>query len=51
MEDGKSATMVDITLNNGESYSVKYVNDPETLKYVQATFNAPTSMTMYIFNY
>ena len=51
IEDGVIITMVDITLNNGESYSVKYMNNPETLEYVQATFNAPTSMTMYKFNY
>ena len=33
MDNGRISTTVNITLNNGESYPVKYVNNPETLEY------------------
>ena len=44
-------TMVDVTLNNGESYSILYITDSETLEYLGASLTAPTTTTLYTFSY
>ena len=44
-------TIVSITLQNWEIYSVKFINDPETLKYVGASLNTQTGTILYTFNY
>ena len=51
MDNGRISTTVNITLNNGESYPVKYVNNPETLEYEWASLNTPTSTILYTFEY
>ena len=51
VDNGKISTTVNIILNNGESYPVKYVNNPETLEYEGASLNTPTSTTLYTFEY
>ena len=51
VENNLINTTVDIVLKNGESYPVKYVNDPETLQYLWATLNTPTSTILYTFEY
>lgn len=44
-------TTANITLKNGEIYPVLYVNNPDTLEYIEASINTPTSTTIYTFNY
>lgn len=44
-------TTVNITLKNGEVYPVLYVNNPDTLEYIEASVNTPTNTTIYTFNY
>lgn len=51
MDNDRISTTVDITLSNGESYPVKYVNDSDTLEYVWASLNTPTSTILYTFEY
>jgi hypothetical protein len=51
LNDGKIETLVDIVLDNGVSYPVKYMINPDTLQYVQASFDTPTSTTLYTFRY
>jgi hypothetical protein len=38
-------------LENGESYSVLYIIDPDTLEYLWASLSTPTTTTLYTFNY
>ena len=51
MNNDRIYTTMDIILKNGESYSVVYINDPDTLEYVWASVTTPTSTTSYTFNY
>lgn len=51
MSHDRIYTTMDVTLKNGESYSVVYINDPDTLEYVWASVTTPTSTTSYTFNY
>jgi hypothetical protein len=51
MDHDRINTTVNVTLNNGESYSVLYINDPDTLEYIGASLSTPTSTTSYTFNY
>ena len=51
MSHDRINTTVDITLENGESYSVLYIIDPDTLEYLWASLSTPTTTTLYTFNY
>ena len=51
MDHDKINTTVNITLENWEIYPVLYVNNPDTLEYIEASVNTPTSTTIYTFNY
>ena len=51
MSHDRINTTVNVTLNNGESYSVLYINDPDTLEYIGASLSTPTSTTSYSFSY
>ena len=48
---GRINTIVDVTLQNGESYPVLYIVDPDTLKYLGASLTTPTTTTLYTFGY
>ena len=48
---GRINTIVDVTLQNGESYPVLYIVDPDTLKYLGASLTTPTTTTLYTFDY
>jgi hypothetical protein len=51
MSYGRINTIVDVTLQNGESYPVLYIVDPDTLKYLGASLTTPTTTTLYTFGY
>ena len=51
MNHDRINTTIDITLENGESYSVLYIIDPDTLEYLWASLSTPTTTTLYTFNY
>lgn len=51
MSHDRINTLVDITLKNGESYSILYIIDPDTLEYLGASLSTPTTTTLYTFSY
>jgi len=51
MSHDRINTIVDITLQNGESYPVLYIINPDTLKYLWASLTTPTTTTLYTFSY
>jgi hypothetical protein len=51
MDHGTINTTVDIILENWEIYPVLYVNNPDTLEYMEASINTPNNTTIYTFNY
>ena len=51
MSHDRINTLVDITLKNGESYSILYIIDPDTLEYLGASLSTPRNTTLYTFNY
>ena len=51
MSHDRINTLVDITLKNGESYSILYIIDPDTLEYLGASLSTPKNTTLYTFNY
>ena len=51
MSHDRVNTTVNILLNNGDSYSLLYITDPDTLEYIGASLTTPTSTTSYAFNY
>ena len=51
MDNDQIKTMVDITAEDWVIYPVLYVNNPDTLEYIEATINTPNSTTIYTFNY
>ena len=50
-EDWMIYTSVDITLQDGRMFSVLYVNDEETNKYISASLDSSTGTTLYSFHY
>jgi hypothetical protein len=51
MSHDRINTLVDITLKNGESYSILYIIDPDTLEYLGASLSTPKNTILYTFNY
>ena len=51
MNHDRVYTTMSVVLKNGESYSVEYINDPDTLEYVWASVITPEATTSYTFNY
>ena len=51
MKNDKIETLVDIVLDNGEIYPVRYIINPDTLQYIRASVNTPTTTTTYTFQY
>ena len=51
IKDGLIYTMVSFVLEDGETVSVLYINNPETLKYTFATVYAKEWTTLYSFKY
>lgn len=51
MSHDRINTVVNVTLENGESYPVLYIIDPDTLEYLGASFSTPTTTTLYTFSY
>ena len=51
MSHDRINTMVDITLENGKSYPILYIIDPDTLEYLGASLSTPKNNILYTFNY
>jgi hypothetical protein len=51
MRHDRINTTVDIILENGESYPVLFIINPDTLEYIGASLSTPTTTTLYTFNY
>lgn len=51
MSHDRINTVVDIKLKNGESYSVLYIINPDTLEYIGASLSTPKNTTLYTFVY
>ena len=51
MNNDEVHTIVNITLEDGISYSVTYITDPDTLQYNRALLSTPVGTTVYTFNY
>ena len=51
MSHDRINTTLNVFLNNGDSYSVLYINNPETLEYIGASLTTPTSTISYSFEY
>ena len=51
MSHDRINTIVNVTVENGETYSVLYIIDPDTLEYLGASYSTPTTTTLYTFNY
>ena len=50
-ENNVIITTMRVTLDDGETYSVKYMNNSDTLKYMEALVETPTRITSYMFEY
>lgn len=51
MDHDRINTTVNVTLENGEIYSIIYIINPDTLKYAGASLYKPTETILYAFNY
>ncbi len=51
MSHDRINTMVDITLENGKSYPILYIIDPDTLEYLWASLSMSNTTTLYTFSY
>ncbi len=51
MNNDEVHTVVNITLEDGISYSVTYITDPETMRYNRAIMSTPIWTTLYTFKY
>jgi len=51
MDHDRINTTVNVTLENGEIYSIIYIINPDTLKYSGASLYKPTETILYAFNY
>ena len=50
-ENNVIITTARVTLDDGETYSVKYMNNSDTLEYMEALVETPTKITLYTFEY
>ena len=50
-ENNVIITTMRVTLDDGETYSVKYMNSSDTLEYIEALVETPTRITSYMFEY
>jgi hypothetical protein len=51
MSHDRINTVVNVTLENWETYSILYITDPDTLEYLGASYSTPTTTTLYTFSY
>ena len=51
VKNGLIYSMVDAKLDGGDTVSILYINDPESLKYYFATLYTERETTLYTFNY
>jgi len=51
IQDGLIYTTALVTLDDGNQYTVLYVNDPNTLEYIAASVSTDVSTTLYTFKY
>lgn len=51
MDHDRINTTANITLENGEIYTIVYINNPSTLEYAGASLYKPTETILYTFDY